>query len=71
MTVFTGLRRNAGTTSNIYFVLDGSDDDSKTRSLYGGAREVGQNKCLKKESTNPQLILLYEKKRIYLVQFRV
>lgn len=48
MTVFTGLRRNAGTTSNIYFVLDGSDDDSKTRSLYGGAREVGQNKCLKK-----------------------
>lgn len=48
MTVFTGLRRNAGTTSNIYFVLNGSDDDSKTRSLYGGAREVGRNKCLKK-----------------------
>lgn len=66
MTVFTGLRRNAGTTSNIYFVLNGSDDDSKTRSLYGGAREVGQNKCLKKESTNPQLILLF-KKREYIL----
>lgn len=42
ITVFTGLRRHAGTTSNIFFVLSGSQDDSRTRSLHGGVRKVGQ-----------------------------
>uniref|UniRef100_K1RVM6 Polycystic kidney disease protein 1-like 2 n=1 Tax=Magallana gigas TaxID=29159 RepID=K1RVM6_MAGGI len=39
ITVFTGLRRHAGTTSNIFFVLSGSQDDSRTRSLHGGVRK--------------------------------
>lgn len=46
MTVYTGLRRRAGTTSNIYFVLRGSEDDSEIRFLSNGERKV---KCIKIE----------------------
>ncbi|XP_061173587.1 uncharacterized protein LOC133182755 [Saccostrea echinata] len=39
ITVYTGLRRRAGTTSNIHFVLSGSEDESGIRMLSDGERK--------------------------------
>lgn len=41
MIVFIGFRWNVGIIFNIYFVLNGLDDDFKICFLYGGVWEVG------------------------------
>ena len=38
--VLTGMRRGAGTTSRIAFVLTGEAGDTGTRELFDGVREV-------------------------------
>ena len=40
VSVFTGLRRNAGTTSNVCFILAGNQGDSGMRLLDDGKKKV-------------------------------
>lgn len=40
ITVYTGLRRGAGTKSNVYFVLTGDYSDTGIRVLNDGIKEV-------------------------------
>jgi hypothetical protein len=40
LTVQTGMRRSAGTKSNVNFVLVGNEDDSGIRVLADGVKEV-------------------------------
>ena len=44
ITVQTGMRKKAGTTSKISFVLSGESNDSGARRLYDGHRKVGRSK---------------------------
>ncbi len=40
-TVCTGVRKNAGTTSKVSFIMSGDDADTGVRRLADGKRKVG------------------------------
>lgn len=40
ITVYTGMRRGAGTRSRVGFIVAGEDDDTGVRELYDGVRTV-------------------------------
>ena len=40
LTVHTGMRRGAGTNSNVGFILAGNEDDSGIRNLSDGIKQV-------------------------------
>lgn len=41
ITVYTGMRRGAGTDANVFLVLYGRDGKTKPRILMDGVRKVG------------------------------
>jgi hypothetical protein len=46
--VYTGMRRGAGTTSRIAFVLTGENSDTGPRELFDGFRKVCTKEKLKR-----------------------
>lgn len=48
LTIHTGMRKGAGTKSNVNFVLVGNDEDSGIRILSDGIKEVNLNLDLRR-----------------------
>ena len=46
LTVFTGMRKGAGTLSNVNFILSGDEADTGIRSLKDGVRKVCESYLL-------------------------